>query len=729
MAFEYGFYNSINGDRKYNAIQFSQIFDGVIMDGVFASIGDKLFTTANGGMEIAVGTGKAWFNHTWNLNTTKMIFTLAHSHAVLSRYDAVVLEVNEEQNAYGRVNAIKVIEGTPSSNATKPTMINSQYIHQYPLAYIKINAAAEAITAADIEITVGTSPCPFVTGILQTADISGLFANWNQQFDTWFDNLKAQLTDNVVANLQAQIDVCLKPTDIATSTDITAGVAGKIVDAAGLKNNSYLVNYQVGDIVSTQRALWCMDTTVAARFYRCDGTMYKTKEFPEWYNIVKNNFNKYSRIMTGCVKYGVASIKNGSVVFPCFTLSVVNGNDYFCHVSEITPTAFTYYVNDIEIMWGNSYTVNFRNNIDQKVLFNIIKRGSIKGKNKNNAYFLLTSGSKISVIEFRNEYFDSASTDVTEFYRDLSLDGMTIPPYLKQHNSYVVLEDDTFHVYYTDSSYKLSYFSFYLDRVNKEVRLVTNITAVPVLDSGGSPKLISFINCPGVICDSGNIYINATSVNSKELLCLKIVNKNTCSVFYAIGTPDSNDATYTYPFYNLVLEETYSYLTLYSVGMGNENNGAYNILIGAFKLDIITETIAWYNLLSQTITTSTFPDINLANVYKAFFRGQCAIGCVGEGDLCIYYRTFAVVIHSDLLLNSFANPVFFVYRDIGGFAHGTKMGWLVQNMYDFGYFHYDFCILSDPVNNVIAYYPELATPAMVGRTNTDGYDNYIRVKT
>lgn len=726
MAFEYGFYNSINGDRKYNAIQFSQIFDGVIMDGVFASIGDKLFTTANGGMEIAVGTGKAWFNHTWNLNTTKMIFTLAHSHAVLPRYDAVVLEVNEEQNAYGRVNAIKVIEGTPSSNATKPTMINSQYIHQYPLAYIKINAAAEAITAADIEIAVGTSPCPFVTGILQTADISGLFVNWNQQFDTWFDNLKAQLTDNVVANLQAQIDVCLKPTDIATFTDINNGTGGKIVDAAGLKNNSYLVNYRVGDIITTQCQLLATDST---RFCRCDGKMYKTKYYPEWYNIVKNNINKFVRSAYGDIRYGIAGIKTTYGVFPCFTLSVYNGNNYFCHVIENTSTAFTYYVHDIEVVWGNSYTVNFRNNIGQRTLFNIIKRGSIKGKNKNNAYFLLTSGSKISVIELRNEYFDSTTTDVTEFYRDLSLDGMTTAPYIINHNSYVVLEDDTFYVYYTDPSYKLHYFSFYLDRVNKEVRLVTNITEVPVLDSNGSPKLISFINCPGVICDSGNIYINAISDNNKELLCLKIVNKNTCSVFYAIGTPSSNDATYSYPFYRLVLEETHSYLALYCVGAGNKSNGEYNILIGAFKLDIITETIAWHSLVSQTITTSTFPDINLANTYEVFFRGQCAIGWVAEDVFSISYKQHIAYIRSDLLLNSFVNPIYFAYRDIGAFSHGTRMGWLVQNMYDFGYFHYDFFILSDPVNNMMAYFPELAAPNIVNKTLANGYDSYIRVKT
>ena len=35
MAVTYGFYNSSNGDRKYNALQFSRLFEGIIRDGGF----------------------------------------------------------------------------------------------------------------------------------------------------------------------------------------------------------------------------------------------------------------------------------------------------------------------------------------------------------------------------------------------------------------------------------------------------------------------------------------------------------------------------------------------------------------------------------------------------------------------------------------------------------------------------------------------------------------------
>lgn len=49
MSVTYGFYNSIKGDRKYNALEMSSIFDGIIVDGVYMSIGDALNVKSSGG--------------------------------------------------------------------------------------------------------------------------------------------------------------------------------------------------------------------------------------------------------------------------------------------------------------------------------------------------------------------------------------------------------------------------------------------------------------------------------------------------------------------------------------------------------------------------------------------------------------------------------------------------------------------------------------------------------
>lgn len=57
MPINSGFYNSVNGDRVYDADQFGSLFDGIISDGVFPNVGDKFFVrpVANS-MNIFVGS-------------------------------------------------------------------------------------------------------------------------------------------------------------------------------------------------------------------------------------------------------------------------------------------------------------------------------------------------------------------------------------------------------------------------------------------------------------------------------------------------------------------------------------------------------------------------------------------------------------------------------------------------------------------------------------------------
>lgn len=218
MAFTYGFFNSLNGDRKYTAEQLSSIFDGLITDGVFDSIGDILATVPGSGMQVIVKSGKAWFNRTWSYNDAPMPLTIPAADVTLKRYDAVVLEVNTETAT--RANSIKIVSGNPGSDPSKPTLTNTEKVHQHALAYILVNAGATSINAGNIENVIGKTECPFVTGLPGPADISDLFEQWEYYFDVWFANLKAQLTDNVAANLQAQIDE-LKKSAYKTYTGTT----------------------------------------------------------------------------------------------------------------------------------------------------------------------------------------------------------------------------------------------------------------------------------------------------------------------------------------------------------------------------------------------------------------------------------------------------------------------------------------------------------------------------
>ena len=186
MSLTFGFYNSVNNDRKYDATQMSSIFDGIIRDGVFASIGSALVVTADTGSTVKVGTGRAWFNHTWTLNDAILPLRADESELLLDRIDAVVLEVNASDDA--RRNSIKMVKGIAAKNPVRPTMVNDEFVHQYPLCYIYRAANSTNITQADITNTVGTSECPFVTGILEVLTADEIIVQWKAQFDEWMQS-------------------------------------------------------------------------------------------------------------------------------------------------------------------------------------------------------------------------------------------------------------------------------------------------------------------------------------------------------------------------------------------------------------------------------------------------------------------------------------------------------------------------------------------------------------
>lgn len=204
MAVTYGFYNSLSNDRVYDATDFSAIFNGVINDGVFMSIGDKLIVTPSSGRTIAVGTGRAWFNGTWTLNDSALLLTLDTPSPTLNRIDLIVLEVNESSAV--RANSIKVIKGSNASVPVEPALTNTTEIHQYVLASIYLNAGLTTITASKITNKVGSADTPFVTGILDTVSVDDLLAQWENEFTLWFQDLQNELDTNQASNLQNQIN-------------------------------------------------------------------------------------------------------------------------------------------------------------------------------------------------------------------------------------------------------------------------------------------------------------------------------------------------------------------------------------------------------------------------------------------------------------------------------------------------------------------------------------------
>ena len=193
MTVSSGFFNSVNHDRLYDAEQVSSIFDGIIEDGVYESIGEAFMVKpyADGNDTVIVGTGRAWFDHTWTLNDAQFSITLDPPNTLLGRIDTIVIDVDRRDSV--RKNSIIVASGTPSDSPVAPALLNEELHKQYPIADIKVNPGVSGvISASNITYRVGTDACPLVTGPLEALNITNYVAQMEATFDEWHNDVKEE---------------------------------------------------------------------------------------------------------------------------------------------------------------------------------------------------------------------------------------------------------------------------------------------------------------------------------------------------------------------------------------------------------------------------------------------------------------------------------------------------------------------------------------------------------
>lgn len=237
MGFEFGFYNSVNHDRVYNAEQFMNLFDGILRDGVFMTVGDHFAVRPQSGFLTLVGSGRAWFNGTWSWNSTDMVVRIPDPDLVYPRYDAIVLEIDKRTTV--RRNRICVVKGTQAKTPKKPTLSKGPQLFQYALAYVYVKAEATAITGVDIENVVGKGETPMSTGLMDVYNVDAIWSQWEARFEEWFKGLTDNMNGNVAGNLLAMIEkLTTRVTTIEDSIKTYTGT-GKPSTSLGKNFNFY----------------------------------------------------------------------------------------------------------------------------------------------------------------------------------------------------------------------------------------------------------------------------------------------------------------------------------------------------------------------------------------------------------------------------------------------------------------------------------------------------------
>ena len=152
MAVTYGFFNSVNGDRTYNADQISNYFLKLISNGVFATPSNAMQVQATSGMNVKVTAGWGFINCKWINNDNDYNLQLDAADLMLNRIDRVVMRLDNSTPVRSISIAIKT--GTAATTPTAPALTRSGDVYELSLAQIYVAANAASITQANITLPV-----------------------------------------------------------------------------------------------------------------------------------------------------------------------------------------------------------------------------------------------------------------------------------------------------------------------------------------------------------------------------------------------------------------------------------------------------------------------------------------------------------------------------------------------------------------------------------------------
>ena len=242
------FYNSVDGDRVYDADSFEHLLKKFFTSGVFT--GSCQVTADGSGMTCSVGTGYANCDGKIRLFDSAGSLSFDNAHATYDRIDTVVVERNDTD----REITLKVVKGTYSATPTATAPVRANGVYQMVLAEVYIAAGATAVSQSVItDKRPDTDVCGYVISAVQTPDFSELFAQFEAQasefidtqtdeFLDWFDEMKDQLSEDAAGHLQLEIGT-LSSLETTDKTDLVSATNENTEAIAKLSEGmTYVVN-------------------------------------------------------------------------------------------------------------------------------------------------------------------------------------------------------------------------------------------------------------------------------------------------------------------------------------------------------------------------------------------------------------------------------------------------------------------------------------------------------
>lgn len=204
MSITSGFFNSVSGDRTYNADDMSNYWEGLISSGVIANPATSLQVIAEGSdMTVKVQPGRAIIENRWLKSDAVETFTITAADGLLNRIDALVVRYS----VFDRQIILALKNGTPATSPVAPAMTRTEATVEYCLATIYVAAGATKISQSNVTDTrPNRAVCGFVTNLVDNIDITALYTQWQTAFDEQYRAFN-ELYEQIKTTLQVPTTV------------------------------------------------------------------------------------------------------------------------------------------------------------------------------------------------------------------------------------------------------------------------------------------------------------------------------------------------------------------------------------------------------------------------------------------------------------------------------------------------------------------------------------------
>lgn len=191
MTIRSGFFNSINGDRKYEAGRFAEYFATFIGNGIFPNPSTGFQVIANNNMTITIKPGRAWINGYIVINDEDLVLSLETADGLLNRIDRVALRYD----VVGREITPVIKKGDSATVPSVKLLQRDDDAYELGLADIRIDKGSISISQSNItDLRLNRTYCGIVHGLIDQVDTTTLF----NQYQDWIREKKDEYNTDLI---------------------------------------------------------------------------------------------------------------------------------------------------------------------------------------------------------------------------------------------------------------------------------------------------------------------------------------------------------------------------------------------------------------------------------------------------------------------------------------------------------------------------------------------------